>query len=93
MRTSYEERFILAVMAVSKERALAAQDAFVKFAETPAEEALALQPIQGMADHFYIVTRHDDYLVIRRDPAEVYTAIDVGPYSLIHERWEKSRRP
>lgn len=86
MQVHCSEHFVTAVLALSKERGIAALDAVERFKSDPSSPSLGFREVHGLPSYFVVYTRHGDLCILRKTGDVSYLAIDVGPYARVMDR-------
>lgn len=71
------------------DRQKAITSAISRFMEDPSRAGLDFRPLAGKRDHFIIDGAHGDRVILRRESATVFTAVDVGPHNSIYRRMKR----
>jgi len=64
----------------------AVTNAIVRFMEDPSRAGLNFRPLAGKPGHFIINGAHGDRIILRREKASAYVAVDVGPHDNVYRR-------
>lgn len=82
LRVSIEQRFIDRLKKLPPDRAKSAQQVVVKFQKEPALPSLKYRPLKGTPRHFIINSVGGDRIILRKDAADLYAVVDVGPHDI-----------
>lgn len=67
----------------------AVTNAILRFLAEPGRAGLNFRPLAGKPGHFIINGAHGDRIILRKDGAMAYTAVDVGPHDNIYRRMNR----
>ena len=89
VRATPTKAFIKALKGLPPNRQDAAISALSRFQAEPALPGLKFRPLAGKPGFFIISSVHGDRIILCRDEAEVYSAVEVGPHDNIYRRWNR----
>jgi hypothetical protein len=88
-RITVEASFVKRLKGLPPDRQKAARSALGKFIQDPSLASLRFRPLAGATDHFIINGAHGDRIILRKDAADLYAALDVGPQDNVFRRWNR----
>ena len=91
MRVTVEESFVAALKKLPPDRAKAARNGLVKFANAPNLPHLTFRALEGREGYFIIDPRRGDRIILRREADDHYVTVDVGPHDDVYRRWDRLR--
>jgi hypothetical protein len=88
-RVRPERSFVRRLRKLPPDREKAARAALAKFMQDATRAGLNFRPLAGSPEHFIINSAHGDRIILRRDEADLYAAVDVGPHDNLYRRWDR----
>lgn len=89
MKVEPEVSFLKALRMLPPDRAEGAILALQRFVEDASRASLDFRALRRRAGYYIINARHGDRIILRKDEADVYAAVDVGPHDNVYRRWNR----
>jgi hypothetical protein len=73
---------------LTPDRQKAARASLAKFLQDPSLASLRFR-LEGATGHFIINGAHGDRIILRKDAADLYAVVDIGPHDNLFRRWNR----
>ena len=88
-RLTIEKSFLKRLRSLPPDRQKAARASLAKFLQDPSLASLRFRVLEGATGHFIINGAHGDRIILRKDAADLYAVVDVGPHDNLFRRWNR----